>query len=68
MINKERSMELGEIQGCKVKNLELMQDFALINNLFCDKTGTLTKNKLIFNCFVVDGTSFSIDDGEEEYK
>ena len=67
MINEEKSLESGEIKGCKVKNLELMQDFSMINNIFCDKTGTLTKNILIFNCLVVDGSSFSIKDGKDKY-
>lgn len=50
MINEEKSLESGKIKGCTVKNMELIQDFAMVNNLFCDKTGTLTKNVLIFKC------------------
>lgn len=52
MINEEKSVESGHIKGCKVKNMELIQDFAMINHLFCDKTGTLTKNILIFRCMM----------------
>ena len=44
-----------------------MQDFACINNIFCDKTGTLTKNLLIFNCLVVDGATFTINEGKEAF-
>jgi len=44
MVNEEKSISSGQIKGCKAKNLELLQDFAKVNNLFCDKTGTLTKN------------------------
>ena len=44
MVDIEKSTEAGKIKGCKVKNLEILQDFALINHIFCDKTGTLTKN------------------------
>lgn len=44
LIDQEKSIEAGVIKGCNVKNLELLQDFSLLNNIFCDKTGTLTKN------------------------
>lgn len=44
MIDVQKSIDSGVIKGCDVKNLELLQDFSLINNIFCDKTGTLTKN------------------------
>ena len=36
--------------------------------MFCDKTGTLTKNELIFNSLAVDGLSFSANDGFENFK
>jgi len=68
MVSEEKSFQKGEVQGCVVRNLELIQDFALVNNLFCDKTGTLTKNVLIFNCLAVDGTTISIQDGTPEFK
>ena len=31
----------------------MLEDFAQINYLFCDKTGTLTKNELIFKFMAV---------------
>jgi magnesium-transporting ATPase (P-type) len=55
MIDEERSLQTGQIEGCKVKNLETLQDFSLVNNIFCDKTGTLTKNILVFKKFSVMG-------------
>jgi magnesium-transporting ATPase (P-type) len=67
MISGEKSLQSGELKGCKVKNLELMQDFSLINNIFCDKTGTLTKNQLIFKTLVVNGHTFSVDEGMEKF-
>lgn len=67
-INEEKSIESGEIKGCNVKNMELIQDFSMINNLFCDKTGTLTKNILIFKSLVFDGNLLEIKKDFEEYK
>ena len=33
---------------CKMNNLSCLEDLALIEYMFCDKTGTLTKNQLKF--------------------
>ena len=55
-------MESGVIKGCNVKNLELLQDFTLINNIFCDKTGTLTKNILVFKKFSFKNTIYEYED------
>ena len=66
MISVEKSEQSGELKGCKVKNLELMQDFSLVNNIFCDKTGTLTKNQLIFKTLVIDGHTFTVPEGEKD--
>jgi phospholipid-transporting ATPase len=62
MINQEKSERTGKMQGCKVKNLALLQDLALVNNLFCDKTGTLTQNELVFKSLCFDGKVFSKND------
>lgn len=61
MVDIEKSTEAGKIKGCKVKNLEILQDFALINHIFCDKTGTLTKNQLIFRDMSISGQRFTYD-------
>jgi phospholipid-transporting ATPase len=68
MVSEEKSLKKGAIQGCVVRNLELIQDFSLVNNLFCDKTGTLTRNELIFSCLAVDGETFTVDNGFENFK
>ena len=60
MVDEEKSVESGSIKGCSVKNLELLQDFALLKNIFCDKTGTLTKNELIFKSFCAGGKIFDL--------
>mmetsp|Transcript_23944 Transcript_23944/g.36669 ORF Transcript_23944/g.36669 Transcript_23944/m.36669 type:complete len:223 (+) Transcript_23944:802-1470(+) len=49
MYSEEYSFEEGEVVGCSVKNIDMHEDFVKINHIFCDKTGTLTKNKLIFH-------------------
>lgn len=41
--------------------MEALQDFSLVNNVFCDKTGTLTKNILIFKKLSVMGQSLDVD-------
>lgn len=38
--------------------MTLHEELGNINHLMCDKTGTLTKNELIFKSFCVDGTIF----------
>jgi len=68
MISEEKSLEDGEVRGCTVRNLELIQDFALVNNLFCDKTGTLTKNDLIFDSLSISNKIFSTKSGMENFK
>ena len=55
MIDFEISCQEKEIVGCQVINLTMLEDFAQINYLFCDKTGTLTKNQLIFKFLAVGG-------------
>jgi magnesium-transporting ATPase (P-type) len=44
MIDEEASIEENAIVGCDVKNLGMLEDVARVNHIFCDKTGTLTKN------------------------
>jgi len=39
----------------------MLEDIARINHIFCDKTGTLTKNQLIFKSIVVDGYVYKIN-------
>ena len=68
MISEEKSIEAGEIKGCTIKNIELMQDFALVNNLFCDKTGTLTQNKLVFRTLSLKGQRFTTSGSFADFK
>jgi phospholipid-transporting ATPase len=37
-----------DIKHCKVRNLKMLEELGQIDYLFCDKTGTLTKNELVF--------------------
>ena len=45
--------ELKRPVGVVVKNFSLHEDLAQIDFIFCDKTGTLTQNELIFKAFKV---------------
>ena len=38
-----------ELKTCQVQNYSVHEDLGQIDYLFCDKTGTLTKNELVFN-------------------
>ena len=57
-IAEKESIEAGEIMSIDVKNVEIFEDFLDIKHIFCDKTGTLTKNQLLFRAFSVDGAVF----------
>lgn len=48
LICEKQSVDDGQIARCNIKNLNLLEDLGRVNHIFCDKTGTLTKNNLIF--------------------
>jgi P-type E1-E2 ATPase len=35
-------------QSCKVMTMSLNEELGMINNIFTDKTGTLTSNEMVF--------------------
>lgn len=61
MVCQESSIEEGRVVGCNVKNTLLIEDFAKINHIFCDKTGTLTKNLLIFKSMALGEKVYNFD-------
>jgi len=36
----------------------VLEDLGCVTHLFCDKTGTLTKNELVFNSLGINGEVF----------
>lgn len=38
----------GDLINAKVQSMQLPEELGCINHIFCDKTGTLTKNELEF--------------------
>ena len=40
--------QYGEMDRLRVNNMNLHEELANINYIFCDKTGTLTQNELVF--------------------
>jgi len=44
----------------------MVEDLSKVNHIFCDKTGTLTKNHLIFRSIAFDGTLFEVKEQNEE--
>lgn len=67
MIDFEKSCVDGQLSGCEVKNMMMLEDLSKINQIFCDKTGTLTKNELIFKAMAVGTFSFEVDEFEENF-
>ena len=61
-VDEEKSIEQGngQLVGCSVRNMIKLEDVARIDNIFCDKTGTLTQNKLIFKALAFGNEVFKI--------
>lgn len=64
-IDVEKSIEQGQgsLVGCSVRNMTKLEDVARIDHIFCDKTGTLTQNKLIFKYLAFGPDLFRLDEG-----
>ena len=45
-------------QGVECRSLNITEDLGCIEHVFCDKTGTLTENSMIFREFSINGNSF----------
>ena len=66
-IEKDHMMsctDMGTVQNCKVQTLNLVEELAEVDYMFCDKTGTLTQNILEFRALSVATRPeiFSFDD------
>ena len=57
--------ETKEVNKCKVQNLNLHEELGQVNQLFCDKTGTLTQNELVFKRWSCGGKIFE-NPGQED--
>ena len=58
MDNDEHMMTVDRSRGqlnCHAKNMTLHEDLGQVNFLFCDKTGTLTQNELVFKKWICGG-------------
>jgi P-type E1-E2 ATPase len=49
-----------------INNINLLDDLGRVNHIFCDKTGTLTKNNLIFRSLAYDNQLF-VKKGEDNF-
>jgi P-type E1-E2 ATPase len=49
-----------------INNINLLDDLGRVNHIFCDKTGTLTKNNLIFRSLAYDNQLF-VKNGEDNF-
>ena len=66
MVDVDRSIQDGERVGCQVKNMTLLEDLSRITHLFCDKTGTLTKNELVFRSLAIGNARLDLNDQTKE--
>ena len=57
-----------KISGTIVRNSSFPEDLGRVSYLFSDKTGTLTKNKMIFKVLAIEGKQFEKDDLDLEEK
>lgn len=48
IINDAKMYSVENDQKCKVMSVSLNEELGLINNIFTDKTGTLTTNEMVF--------------------
>lgn len=71
MVDLQRSIDKGgQLVGCSVRNMTMLEDVANITHVFCDKTGTLTQNQLVFRGLAFGEHVFRIgddDDSVEKY-
>ncbi len=63
---EKQSIEEGNIARCSINNINLLEDLGRVNHIFCDKTGTLTKNNLIFRSLAFDNQLFE-KKGEDNF-
>lgn len=55
--------ETEEVLHCKAQSIQLIDELGQVDYIFCDKTGTLTKNELAMRAISVNGKLY---DGSEE--
>jgi magnesium-transporting ATPase (P-type) len=67
MINDAQMYSVKDDQKCKVMSVSLNEELGMINNIFTDKTGTLTSNEMIFKACSVGREKYDesvVDDQE----
>ena len=53
--------KIKDVKHCKVRNLNMIEELAQIEYLFCDKTGTLTANVMQFKACSIASTCYDED-------
>jgi len=54
-------LDTNTINGLEIKNFTIPEDLAKVNHIFCDKTGTLTQNDMIFRGLGIQDKQFLVD-------
>lgn len=62
------SDEDGTLKGMTVKNSNLNDELARVSYIFCDKTGTLTENRMVFDKASIGGVSYTKARNRQLYK
>lgn len=67
MIDEDQSELDNQVVGCSVKNVAVLEDLSRVSHIFCDKTGTLTKNELIFKSIAVGDNKLELTSDMKAY-
>lgn len=62
------SDEDGTLKGMTVKNSNLNDELARVSYIFCDKTGTLTENRMVFDKASIGGVAYTKARNRQLYK
>jgi phospholipid-transporting ATPase len=65
LIGRDEGLKTGKIY-CEVQSSNLNEELGNIKYVFSDKTGTLTKNKMIFKKLLIGNVPYGDDEIKEE--